>query len=121
MPQSAAVPCPPMQLPGQVTVVDHPIIRIKLSQLRDVKTDHRRFRDLLDEIAMLMTYEVTRDFATVDTPVTTPLEQISGFKLMQQVTLVPVLRAGLGMSDGVLAILPDARVGHLGVQRNEGT
>jgi len=110
-----------MQLPGQVTVVDHPIIRIKLSQLRDVKTDHRRFRDLLDEIAMLMTYEVTRDFETHPTPVTTPLEQISGYKLMQAVTLVPVLRAGLGMSDGVLAILPDARVGHLGVQRNEGT
>lgn len=110
-----------MELPGQVTVVDHPIIRVKLSELRDVKTDHRRFRDLLDEIAMLMTYEVTRDFETHDAPVTTPLEKIMGFALKQQVTLVPVLRAGLGMSDGVLAILPDARVGHLGVYRNEGT
>lgn len=105
----------------QVTVVDHPIIRTKLSVLRDVATPHRQFRDLLDEIAMLMTYEVTRDFPTREYAVNTPLEQTPGHKLARQVTLVPVLRAGLGMSDGVLSILPEARVGHLGVYRDHDT
>ncbi|MGN6627343.1 MAG: uracil phosphoribosyltransferase, partial [Tepidisphaeraceae bacterium] len=84
-------------------------------------TSHREFRDLLDEIAMLMTYEVTRDFPTRQVTVDTPLEPTQGFELARNVTLVPVLRAGLGMSDGVLAILPDARVGHLGVYRDETT
>ncbi len=104
-----------------VIVVDHPIIRTKLTELRDTRTDHRAFRDLLDEIAMLMTYEVTRDFPTRQTNVTTPLETTQGFELARRVTLVPVLRAGLGMSDGVLKILPEARLGHLGLYRNEST
>ena len=104
-----------------VTVVDHPIIRTKLSMLRDTATAHRQFRDLLDEIAMLMTYEVTRDFPTRQYAVNTPLEQMPGHALARNVTLVPVLRAGLGMADGVLWILPEARVGHLGVYRDEGT
>ena len=106
---------------SSVTVVDHPIIRTKLSRLRDMTTAHRQFRDLLDEIAMLMTYEVTRDFPTREQPVDTPLERMPGHVLARQVTLVPVLRAGLGMADGVLSILPEARVGHLGVYRDEGT
>jgi uracil phosphoribosyltransferase len=104
-----------------VIVVDHPIIRTKLSELRDQQTDHRRFRDLLNEIAMLMTYEVTRDFPTREIGVQTPLEQTTGHELARQVTLVPILRAGLGMNDGVLRILTDARVGHLGLYRNETT
>ncbi|MDB5328054.1 MAG: upp uracil phosphoribosyltransferase [Phycisphaerales bacterium] len=102
-----------------VTVVDHPIIRTKLSVLRDATTSHRQFRDLLDEIAMLMTYEVTRDFPTREHVVQTPLEPMPGHELARNVTLVPVLRAGLGMADGVLWILPEARVGHLGVYRDE--
>ena len=105
----------------RVFVVDHPIIRTKLSVLRDVSTDHREFRDLLDEIAMLMTYEVTRDFPTRERPVHTPLEEMPGFALAREVTLVPILRAGLGMADGVLSILPEARVGHLGVYRDENS
>ncbi len=104
-----------------VILVDHPIIRTKLTELRDTKTDHREFRGLLDEIAMLMTYEVTRDFPTRQTRVQTPLEETVGYELARKVTLVPVLRAGLGMSDGVLAILTDARMGHLGLYRNEAT
>ncbi|MBC7782214.1 MAG: uracil phosphoribosyltransferase [Burkholderiales bacterium] len=106
---------------SNVIVVDHPIIRTKLSELRDYTTDHREFRDLLDEIAMLMTYEVTRDFPTRPKIVRTPMEQTTGYELARKVTLVPVLRAGLGMSDGVLAILTDARIGHLGLYRNETT
>lgn len=104
-----------------VYVIDHPVVQTKLTELRDFATDHRKFRALLDEIAMLMTYEVTRDWPTKPRPVQTPLEQMLGKVLARQVTLVPILRAGLGMTDGVLQILPDARLGHLGVRRNEET
>jgi uracil phosphoribosyltransferase len=89
--------------------------------LRDVSTDHRKFRELLNEIASLMVYEVTRDWPTKPRVITTPLEQMTGKTLARQVTLVPILRAGLGMADGVLRLLPDARLGHLGVCRDEKT
>ena len=102
-------------------VVDHPVIQTKLTELRDFAAGHRVFRSLLEEIAMLMAYEVTRDFPTRPRVVRTPLEQVTGTELARPVTLVPILRAGLGMSDGVLRVLPEARVGHLGVQRNEDT
>ncbi|HMB95209.1 MAG TPA: uracil phosphoribosyltransferase [Tepidisphaeraceae bacterium] len=104
-----------------VFVIDHPVIQTKLTELRDYTADHRKFRALLDEIAMLMTYEVTRDWPTRSKPVRTPLEQMTGPELARQVTLVPILRAGLGMAEGVLKILPDARMGHLGVRRDETT
>jgi uracil phosphoribosyltransferase len=104
-----------------VFVIDHPVIQTKLTELRDYTADHRKFRTLLDEIALLMTYEVTRDWPTKPKPVRTPLEQMTGRVLARQVTLVPVLRAGLGMADGVLQVLPEARLGHLGVRRNEET
>jgi uracil phosphoribosyltransferase len=108
------------QLPN-VIVIDHPVIQTKLTELRDHKSDHRKFRALLDEIASLMVYEVTRDWPTTDHPVQTPLELTTGKVLARKVTLVPILRAGLGMADGVLKLLPDARLGHLGVYRNEQT
>jgi uracil phosphoribosyltransferase len=104
-----------------VILINHPVIQTKLTELRDYTADHRKFRTLLDEIAMLMTYEVTRDFPSRPRPVQTPLEQTTGVALARQVTLVPILRAGLGMTDGVLRILPDARLGHLGVRRDETT
>jgi uracil phosphoribosyltransferase len=107
-----------MALPN-VILIDHPVVQTKLSELRDYTADHRKFRSLLDEIAMLMTYEVTRDWPTQPKPVQTPLERMTGRVLARQVTLVPILRAGLGMADGVLKLLPDARMGHLGVYRNE--
>jgi uracil phosphoribosyltransferase len=102
-------------------LIEHPVIATKLTELRDIKADHRRFRSLLDEIAALMAYEVTRDWPTQSRTIQTPLEQFTGRALARQVTLVPILRAGLGMSDGVLRILPDARLGHLGVYRDERT
>ncbi len=105
----------------RVTTIDHPVIQTKLTELRDFVTDHRKFRELLTEMAMLMTYEVTRDWPTKPRPIHTPLERMTGHTLARQVTLVPILRAGLGMSDGVLRVLPDARLGHLGVRRNEST
>jgi uracil phosphoribosyltransferase len=104
-----------------VFVIDHPVIQTKLTELRDVGADHRKFRALLDEIAGLMVYEVTRDWPTKPHQIRTPLEETTGKVLARQVTLVPILRAGLGMADGVLKLLPDARLGHLGVYRDEKT
>jgi len=106
---------------SNVILLDHPVIQTKLTELRDFTADHRKFRALLDEIAMLMVYEVTRDWPTKPKPTQTPLEQTIGQVLARQVTLVPILRAGLGMADGVLRVLPDARLGHLGVYRDEKT
>jgi uracil phosphoribosyltransferase len=106
---------------SNVHVIAHPVIQTKLTELREFTIGHRAFRSLLNEIAMLMTYEVTRHWPTVPRPVQTPLEQMVGHALARTVTLVPILRAGLGMTDGVLRILPDARLGHLGLRRNEET
>ncbi|HEX4797022.1 MAG TPA: uracil phosphoribosyltransferase [Humisphaera sp.] len=104
-----------------VILIDHPVIHTKLTELRDVGSDHRKFRELLNETASLMVYEVTRDWPTKPRPVQTPMERMTGKVLARQVTLVPILRAGLGMADGVLRLLPDARLGHLGVYRDEKT
>ena len=106
---------------SNVILIDHPVIQTKLTELRDFSADHRKFRALLDEIASLMVYEVTRDWPTRPRPVQTPMERTTGKVLARQVTLVPILRAGLGMADGVLRLLPDARLGHLGVYRDEKT
>ena len=104
-----------------VILIDHPVVQTKLTELRDYTADHRRFRMLLDEIAGLMVYEVTRDWPTVQKPVQTPMERTTGRVLSRPVTLVPILRAGLGMADGVLRLLPEARLGHFGVYRDEAT
>ncbi len=106
---------------SNLILIDHPVIHTKLTELRDYTADHRKFRELLNEIASLMVYEVTRDWPTMPRPVQTPMERATGRVLAKQVTLVPILRAGLGMADGVLRLLPDARLGHLGVYRNEQT
>ena len=104
-----------------VFVFDHPVIQTKLAELREKTTDHRKFRALLNEIGSLMVYEVTRDWPTMPKIVHTPLEEMTGRVLARKVTLIPILRAGLGMSDGMLRMLPDARLGHLGVYRDEKT
>jgi uracil phosphoribosyltransferase len=109
-----------MSLPN-VILIEHPVIRMKLTELRDYSADHRKFRELLNEIASLMVYEVTRDWPTKPRPVQTPLERTTGHVLARRVTLVPILRAGLGMAEGVLRLLPEARMGHLGVFRDERT
>ncbi|MGD0770751.1 MAG: uracil phosphoribosyltransferase [Tepidisphaeraceae bacterium] len=109
-----------MQL-RNVVLIDHPVIQTKLTELRDYTADHRKFRALLNEIASLMVYEVTRDWPTTPKPVQTPMERMTGRVLARRVTLVPILRAGLGMAEGVLRLLPDARLGHLGVYRDEKT
>lgn len=107
---------------GRVTVVDHPMVQHKLSIARDARTSSKQFRELVRELAMFEAYEATRDLpledAVVQTPVATALcKTISGKKL----AVVPILRAGLGMVDGVLELVPAARVGHLGMYRDEET
>jgi uracil phosphoribosyltransferase len=103
-----------------LTVIDHPLIRHKLGLLRAEDTPKKLFRELVDEITMLMAYEVTRQLEEAEVTIETPLEttvarRISGKKLV----VVPVLRAGLGMVQGVLRLLPFARVGHVGIARDE--
>src|SRR5260221_1661071 len=106
---------------SNVIVLDHPVIQTKLTELRDVATEPRKFRALLNEIASLMVYEVTRHWPTEPRPICTPMEPMTGRALARPITLVPILLAGLGMADGVLRLLPDARLGHLGVRRDEET
>lgn len=106
---------------GGVVVFDHPLIRHKMTLLRDERTNHRLFRATLAQIAGLMVYEVTRSFETESVPVRTPLTETVGYRVRGTITVVPVLRAGLGMIDGILDVMPEARVGHLGMARDEAT
>lgn len=110
-----------LDVPKNVKIIDHPLIQDKLTQLRNKKTNNLMFRTLLNEIASLMVYEVFRDFPLIDKMVETPLENTTGKKLAKKITLVPILRAGLGMVDGILALIPKASVGHVGLYRNEET
>jgi uracil phosphoribosyltransferase len=103
-----------------LTVVDHPLIRHKLHLLRSVDTPTKLFRELVGEMATLMAYEVTRDLEEEPVAVVTPLESTTGRRIAgKKVVVVPVLRAGLGMVEGVLRLLPGARVGHVGMSRDE--
>ena len=107
---------------SKVVVVDHPLIQHKLAYIRDEKTGSKYFRELVEEVAMLMAYEVTRDFPMIEVDVQTPVslckcKMISGKK----VALVPILRAGLGMVNGMLNLIPAAKVGHIGLYRDPET
>jgi uracil phosphoribosyltransferase len=106
---------------ASLRIFDHPLIQHKLSIVRDRATGPADFRRLLNEIAGLMTYEVSRRFETRAVRVTTPLEETECRQLDRPVTLVPILRAGLSMTDGVLQLFPEARVGHIGIRRDEST
>ncbi len=107
---------------SKFTVVDHPLITHKLSIMRNRKTGSKDFRELLDEIAMLMGYELTRDLPLEDVTIETPItkmtaKMVSGKKL----AIVPILRAGLGMVDGIQRLVPVAKVGHIGLYRDPVT
>jgi uracil phosphoribosyltransferase len=104
-----------------VTVITHPLVQHNLARLRDRDTEPQVFRRLLGEIAALMTYEATRFFNLKKISVRTPLAQADGFKLEREVALVPVLRAGLGMLNPILELIPHARVGFIGLKREEST
>ncbi|WP_294405688.1 uracil phosphoribosyltransferase [uncultured Clostridium sp.] len=107
---------------SKVTEINHPLILHKLAILRDERTGSKEFRHLVEEISMLMAYEVTRDLSTEEVEVKTPVsltkcKMLSGKKM----AVVPILRAGLGMVDGVLNLIPAAKVGHIGLYRDEET
>jgi uracil phosphoribosyltransferase len=105
-----------------LTVLAHPLIQHKLALLRDRATPTKDFRDLVGEIAMLMAYEVTKDLPTEPVALETPLERTTGQRVSgKKLALVPILRAGLGMVEGILRLVPSARVGHIGLYRNETT
>lgn len=104
-----------------VHVSSHPLVAHKLTLLRDHAIDHRTFRELVKEIATLLTYEVTQDLQLRPRPVQTPLARTNGAELKENVGLVPILRAGLGMVDGVWELLPSAEVWHIGLYRDEKT
>ena len=103
-------------------IVDHPLVRHKLTLLRDRATPTKQFKELVDEIAMLMAYEATRDLVLEPATVDTPLETTTGWAVRgKKLTLVPILRAGLGMVEGILRLMPSARVGHIGLYRDHDT
>ncbi len=104
-----------------VYLVEHPLVQQALQSLRDVRTPPDRFRQIATRISVLLAAEALRDLPTRDVPVETPLGAARGRIVASDVVVVPVLRAGLGMLDAVLQLLPDAKVGHIGLQRDETT
>ncbi|HVO69733.1 MAG TPA: uracil phosphoribosyltransferase [Aggregatilineaceae bacterium] len=106
---------------SNVYVSNHPLVRHKLTLLRDERTEHKKFRELIRELAMLLGYEATADLELFERPVKTPLDMAPGYKLQEDVGLVPILRAGLGMVEGIHEMIPGAQVWHLGIYRDEKT
>lgn len=103
-------------------IIDHPLVQHKLSIMRNKKTSTKKFRTLLKEIAMFMGYEVTRDFPLTYEEIETPLMKMNAPTISgKKVVIAPILRAGLGMVDGLLELIPSARVGHIGMYRDEET
>ena len=107
---------------GKTVIMDHPLIQHKLSILRDKNTSSNQFRTLVSEIAMLICYEATRDLPLEEVEIETPIQKTTTKVLAgKKLAFVPILRAGLGMVDGVLTLLPSARVGHIGLYRDPTT
>ena len=107
---------------SKVQVMDHPLIQHKMSYIRDEKTSTKEFRELVDEVGMLMAYEVTRDLSLEEVKVDTPVQRTTAKRLSgKKMGIVPILRAGLGMQEGILKLIPSARVGHIGLYRDPET
>ncbi|MFN2363004.1 MAG: uracil phosphoribosyltransferase [Halarsenatibacteraceae bacterium] len=107
---------------GEVFTFDHPLIQHKLTLLRSKETGPKEFRELADEISTLMAYEVTRDMPTREVEIETPIQTMKANKIAgKKLGIVPILRAGLGMLDGVLKLIPTAKVGHIGLYRDPDT
>jgi len=106
---------------SKVVVFDHPLIQHKLSIIRDKSTNTKEFRENVNEIGSLVTYEVTRDLETKEIEIETPIAKTKASVLAKDVVIVPILRAGLGMVDGIHKVIPTAKIGHLGLYRNEET
>ena len=109
-------------MPAEVHVISHPLVQHKLTLLRQKHISTSSFRDLVAEISLLLAYEVTRDLPVIETEVETPFAKAKGVLLEgKKIVLIPILRAGLGIVDGMLRILPSARVGHIGIYREPET
>lgn len=106
---------------GKLVVFNHPLIHHKLSLIRDENTGTKEFSETVGEIGMLMAYEVTRDFPVEEFKTKTPCGIADTYKVTKPVVIVPILRAGIGMVDGIRALLPTAKIGHIGLFRNEKT
>ncbi len=107
---------------GKVVVIDHPLVQHKLSHLRDEKTGTKQFRELVEELATLLAYEATRDLPLTETAVKTPIGMAATKTLTgKKLGIVPILRAGLGMVDGMMNLIPAAKVGHIGLYRDPQT
>ena len=106
---------------SKVVIFNHPLINHKLSRMREKETNTKDFREALNEISALMAYEVTRDLPVKETKIHTPIAEAVGYELSSEIVIVPILRAGLGMVDGVLTLMPNAKIGHIGLYRNEET
>ena len=107
---------------SKVTVIEHPLMKHKVSIIRDINTGTNEFRKIVTEISQLMCYEVCRDLELEEFELKTPLETTTGYRLSgKKLGLVPILRAGLGMVDGVLSLIPTAKVGHIGMYRDHDT
>ncbi len=112
----------PVTIPDGVTLVRHPLVQHKVTLLRDRATPTKLFKELVDELAMLLAYEATASLPLDPHPVTTPLEETTGVSVRgKKLTVVPILRAGLGMVEGILRLVPGARVGHIGLYRDHDT
>lgn len=105
----------------QVHISNHPLIQHKLTLLRDKRTDHKQFRELIRELAILLAYEATADLGLEETTVTTPMGVAKGHRLTEHIGLIPILRAGLGMVEGIWEMMPGAQVWHIGLYRDECT
>ncbi len=105
----------------KLTVVDHPILKRNLTILRRDETPHGQFRKTVSDAAAILAYEAMRDIDLRETEIETPLETTTGYEIAEDVMVVPIMRAGLGMVDGFVRYVPEARVGHLGMQRDEET
>jgi len=106
---------------SKVVILDHPLIDHKMAIIRDKKTETKKFRENVNEIGGLMAYEITRDLETKEVQVETPIQMTTCKVLSKDVIIVPILRAGLGMVDGIQMIIPTAKVGHIGMYRDEET
>ena len=106
---------------SNLRIVQHPLIKKDVTVIRDKATKQEQFRNAVARISMILAAEIMKNAPLVEIDVDTPLEKTKGYKLLEEIVLVPVLRAGLGMVSGFISLIPDAKVGHIGIQRNEKT
>lgn len=105
----------------ELHISQHPLVKHKLTRLRDASTDHRTFREMVRELTLLLSYEATQDLQTISKTVETPMGAAEGVEVKETIGLVPIMRAGMGMVDGVMELLPSVQVWHIGLYRDEET